>query len=121
MDVTIRPLVDADIEFGLVQTGREGWDPTVELFRVWLAHDAAGDFVAEIAGRPVGLVTTTCYARTAWIGNLIVVPEHRRQGIGRTLMKRALAHLASRLSSAPIEPFDPSLPSGWPRGRKGVA
>jgi GNAT superfamily N-acetyltransferase len=78
---------------------------------VWLAHDAAGDFVAEIAGRPVGLVTTTCYARTAWIGNLIVVPEHRRQGIGRTLMKRALAHLASRgVGTIRLEADPPGIP-----------
>jgi hypothetical protein len=41
---------------------------------------------------------------------------------GPGVMSRPLlARLVDPLSSAPIEPFDPSLPSGWPRRRKGVA
>jgi ribosomal protein S18 acetylase RimI-like enzyme len=42
------------------------------------------------------MVTTTRYARTAWIGHLIVSPEHRMHGIGRALMERAMAHLADQ-------------------------
>lgn len=96
METTIRSLNRDDVEFALAQTAREGWDATAELFEVCLAHDSDGCFIAEDDGRPVAMVTTTRYRRTAWIGNLIVPPEHRRKGIGQRLMTHAMAHLSSR-------------------------
>ena len=41
------------------------------------------------------MVTTTRHNRTAWIGNLIVTPEHRRQGVGSALLQR-LVHETRR-------------------------
>lgn len=96
METSIRMFRRDDIQFALAQTQREGWDPTAELFETCLAHDPEGCFIAEAGGQPVGLVTTTCYARSAWVGNLIVLPEHRRQGIGQQLMTHAMSHLSER-------------------------
>ena len=92
----IRSFTADDIEFAMEQTAREGWDPTREFFQLCLACDPDVCFIAEADGQRVGLITTTCYARTAWIGNLIVVPERRRRGIGERLMRHALGYLARR-------------------------
>ena len=86
MEVVVRPFRPDDIGFTSAQTAQVGWDTTAELFSVCLAHDPDGCFIAEADGRSVGLVTTTRYQRQAWIGNLIVVPECRRRGLGQRLM-----------------------------------
>ncbi len=85
-----------DIEFALRQTKREGWDANVELFGVLLEHDPQGCFIAECDGHRVGMVTTTRYRRTAWIGNLIVTPEYRNHGIGSHLMNHAMKHISKQ-------------------------
>jgi ribosomal protein S18 acetylase RimI-like enzyme len=94
MKHTIRLLAANDIEFALRQTVREGWDTTAEVFRLCLAHDPHGCFVAESGSERVAMITTTSYANAAWIGNLIVPPEHRYKGIGASMMQHAMAHLA---------------------------
>ena len=90
---SIRTFDRADVEFALAQTDREGWDSTRESFEACLVHDPEGCFIAEADGRRVGMVTTVRYGRTGWIGHLIVPPEYRRQGIGESLMTRAMTHL----------------------------
>jgi ribosomal protein S18 acetylase RimI-like enzyme len=96
METSIRAFAKADIEFALAQTGREGWDATAEFFETCLAHDPEGGFIAEADGRRIGMVTTTSYARSAWIGNLIVIPECRGQGLGRRLAAYTMTHLSSQ-------------------------
>ena len=92
---SIRNLGPGDIAFALTQTQREGWDPTADLFETCLSHDPDGSFIAEVDGQRVGMITTTKHARTGWIGNLIVPPELRRQGLGERLMTHAMAHLSN--------------------------
>jgi GNAT superfamily N-acetyltransferase len=96
MEISFRVFKQNDIEFAVAQTSRESWDPTADSFRIWLAHDPDGCFIAESDGRRVGMVTTTCFAQTGWIGNVIVPPEFRSCGIGRRLMNQAVEHLAGR-------------------------
>ena len=93
---TIRLFGREDIGFALRQTSREGWDANAELFGLLLEHDPQGCFIAECDAEPVGMVTTTGYRRTAWIGNLIVTPEHRRRGIGSHLMSHAMKHISGQ-------------------------
>lgn len=85
-----------DIEFALTQTTREGWDANAELFGVLLEHDPQGCFITECDSHRVGMVTTTRYRRTAWIGNLIVTPEYRNHGIGSHLMDHAMKHISKQ-------------------------
>ena len=94
MEASIRRFNQDDVEFALAQTEGEGWDPTAEFFETCLAHDPDGCFIAEAGAQRVGMVTTTRYGCTAWIGNLIVPAECRRQGLGRRLMSHAMAHLS---------------------------
>ena len=92
----IRSFTSRDMEFALAQTAREGWQATAEQFEVALMHDSDGCFLAESAGGPVSMITTTCYADSAWIGHLIVVPDYRRRGMGERMMAHALDYLAGR-------------------------
>ncbi len=89
----IRRFTTDDVDFAVEQTRREGWDNTPAIFHLFLAHDPDGCFIAEFDGERVGMVTTTRYQQSAWVGNLIVTPSFRRQGIGRDLMRYALDHL----------------------------
>ena len=47
-------------------------------------------FVARRDGRPVGIVSTFTHDDTAVVLDLAVLPDHRRRGIGRALLARAL-------------------------------
>jgi ribosomal protein S18 acetylase RimI-like enzyme len=96
LNITIREFGKNDIGFAAEQTAREGWEATADLFGVCLEHDPEGCFIAESRGRRAAMVTTTGYRETAWIGNLIVEPDYRRQGIGERLMVHAMQHLARR-------------------------
>jgi ribosomal protein S18 acetylase RimI-like enzyme len=89
----IRTFTKEDITFALTRTARESWDNTAAFFEICLTHDPDGCFIAEIEGQRVGMATTTRYARTGWVGNLIILPEHRRRGLGEKLMRHAMAHL----------------------------
>ena len=96
MSIEIRRFSNDDIDFALAQTAREGWDNTASIFKVCLAHDPEGCFIAEADGRRAGMITTSPYARSAWVGNLIVEPDCRRQGIGKRLMMHAINRLEAR-------------------------
>ena len=91
--IRIREFQLSDVEFALTQTAREGWDCTAELFHLCLAHEPKGCFIAEVDGRAAGMVTSTRYARSAWIGNLIITPDQRRCGLGQRLMEHVLTLL----------------------------
>lgn len=52
-----------------------------------------GCLTALVAGEPAGFITALRYAASAWIGNLLVAPSQRRQGVGRALMAAVLQRL----------------------------
>jgi GNAT superfamily N-acetyltransferase len=92
----IRRFERGDVDFAVRQKLREGWAVNRERFEVYLAHDPDGCFVALDGERPVGMVTTSCFGESAWIGNLIVEPGFRSRGIGRALMEHGLESLRTR-------------------------
>ncbi|UCD76296.1 MAG: GNAT family N-acetyltransferase [Phycisphaerales bacterium] len=96
MEPLIRPMQVDDIEYALAQKAREGWDIAESAFAIHLEHDPNGCFIAEVDGRAVAMITSTRYRDSAFIGNLIVEPEHRRQGIGQMLMACAMQALRDR-------------------------
>ena len=49
-------------------------------------------FVAEIGGSVAGVAMAIAFGRTAWLGNVVVSPACRRQGLGYALTERALRH-----------------------------
>jgi GNAT superfamily N-acetyltransferase len=73
-----------------------GWNQTPDDWREMIRMQPDGCFVVEANGLILGTVTTIQYACTlAWIGMMLVHPDHRRRGIGRALMVQALEHLRS--------------------------
>lgn len=110
MNVNVRPFTDDDIAFGIEQTSREGWATHPDWFRLYLRYDPQGCLIAEIDGRPVGMVTSTRYVDAGWIGNLIVPPENRRCGIGYRLTSSALERLtAAGIRTVRLEADPPGI------------
>jgi GNAT superfamily N-acetyltransferase len=93
MEPVIRPFGERDVEFALLLSLRVGWTTSRAWYDAIVAHNRAGCFVIELSGGRAGVVTTTAYARGGWIGNLLVAPDLRRQGLGTALMTHAVAHL----------------------------
>ena len=91
----IRHFTAEDIPFALEQTSREGWFTCAGAFESYLDHDPNGNFIGWMNGDRAGMITTTRYVTSAWIGNLIVPPKLRSRGVGRRLMQHALDHLQS--------------------------
>lgn len=89
----VRPFRLSDIEFALAQTAREGWLSSRACLEAIIDTAIGGCLIAEEDERQIGMVTCTRYASTAWIGNLVVLPEHRRRGLGTRLMSMAFEHL----------------------------
>ncbi|MCG6924481.1 MAG: GNAT family N-acetyltransferase [Acidobacteria bacterium] len=107
----IRRLERGDLDFVEHQKLREGWALSREQFQVYLEHDPDGCFVAMAGPEPVGMVTTTSFGPSGWIGNLIVEPEFRSRGIGRALMERALESLRDKGAvTVRLEADPPGIP-----------
>lgn len=107
----IRRFERSDVDFALRQKLREGWAVNRERFEVYLAHDPDGCFVAMDGDQPVGMVTTTCFGESAWIGNLIVEPACRSHGLGRALMEHGLEALRGRgATTVRLEGDPPGIP-----------
>jgi GNAT superfamily N-acetyltransferase len=65
------------------------------------AVGAQARHVARRDGRAVGIVSTFTHADTTVVLELAVLPEHRRQGIGRALLARALDGAADHVVLGP--------------------
>lgn len=51
-------------------------------------------------GRALGIVTVVLWDDLAWLGSMAIAPEARRQGIGRALLRHAIAHAEARGASS---------------------
>jgi ribosomal protein S18 acetylase RimI-like enzyme len=95
--LTIRPMQPADLDFAAQCTAREGWaSETRAEFESFYAYDPAGCFLAEAEGQRIGICVATSYGVAGFVGELIVVPQRRGQGVGHRLLERAIAYLHSR-------------------------
>ncbi|UFS70281.1 GNAT family N-acetyltransferase [Geomonas sp. RF6] len=83
----------ADIPSFLTLAEREGWICEAWELEFLLATFGQGCRVWRENGGAGGFVTSIGYGKSGWIGNLLVVPEMRRKGIGRTLMQAAVLAL----------------------------
>ena len=107
MTLALRPLLPADLPFGMSLKDHAGWNQTEEDWRSLLAFRPDGCFLALHDGEPAGTVTTIDHSGAfGWVGMLLVTHELRGRGIGRTLLRRAvesLAHLpAVKLDATPL-------------------
>ncbi|MBN2206461.1 MAG: GNAT family N-acetyltransferase, partial [Candidatus Aminicenantes bacterium] len=97
MSLTIRSLRESDLDFAAESTALEGWtSETREAFAAARDYDPSGCFVAELDGRPAGIIVAVAYRRSGFIGELVVRREARGRGIGPRLFERALLFLRGR-------------------------
>ncbi|MDA8413226.1 MAG: GNAT family N-acetyltransferase [Desulfobacteraceae bacterium] len=86
----IHPFRKQDIGPFLRLAEAENWVAESWELEFLLAEFSEGCFAARTAdGRTAGFVTSLRHGRSGWIGNLIVSPEHRGQGIGEKLFANA--------------------------------
>ena len=85
-----------DLPLGRQLTQQAGWNQTdADLHRfLWL--QPRGCFVAELASRSVGTVTTCVFDRVGWIGMLLVNEASRRRGVGQALLHKAIEYLETQ-------------------------
>jgi GNAT superfamily N-acetyltransferase len=107
----VRLLTTADIEAVLALQRPEGWNQSERDWRRLLQLEPSGCFGAEVDRHLIATVTTTTYGGLAWIGMMLVAPEHRRRGIGKQLIVTALDHLHA--AGIPVIKLD-ATPAGRP-------
>ncbi|MGH9432812.1 MAG: GNAT family N-acetyltransferase [Terriglobia bacterium] len=89
-------MAQRDIAAGMRLVKAAGWNQTEADWNRFLKAGSESCFVAESDGEIWGTVATIVYEnQLAWIGMVLVSPEHRGKGTGTLLMKRALEHLDS--------------------------
>lgn len=93
----IREMRDSDVKFAVECTKREGWTSETEhVFRAFLRYDSAGCLIGQEDKRPVGMCVAVAYGDSGFLGELIVVPDRRRLGLGRQLLERGIDYLRTR-------------------------
>lgn len=93
----LRVLRLEDLPFADSLCAIAGWNQNLGDWRRFLEMEPEGCVLAEWSGSPVGTATTLRYAsEVAWIGMVLVHPEHRRRGIGRALLNHCIAWLQAR-------------------------
>jgi GNAT superfamily N-acetyltransferase len=86
-----------DLPFADSVRALAGWNQTLTDWRWFLAMEPNGCFLAERNGGPAGTATTIVYGPTlAWIGMVLVHPDHRRRGVGSALLLRCIEYLRER-------------------------
>src|ERR1041385_8868985 len=99
----IRLLVESDIPSAMALKEAAGWNQTEADWRRLLSLEPNGCFGAVKDGRLVGTTTTTIYDELAWIGMVLVEPQHRRQGIAAQLMSVALDYLRGKVETIKLD------------------
>ena len=87
-------MVRDDIPFGMRLKDLAGWNQTEADWELFRALRPQHCFVALRDRQPLGTVTTLDHGGgVGWVAMLLVLPEFRRQSIGRTLLGEALRSL----------------------------
>jgi GNAT superfamily N-acetyltransferase len=104
MQVEIRLLIESDIPAAMQLKEAAGWNQTEDDWRRLLLLEPNGCFCALKDGRLVATTTTTTYGdELAWIGMVLVDPQHRRQGIAAKLMRVALEYLEGKVGAVKLD------------------
>lgn len=93
----MRPVRPGDLP-ALLRIEREAFPvPWSErAFRMVMRRDPGAVLVAERSGRVAGYAALWVSADEAELADLAVAPEHRRRGVGRTLLRACLREAAAR-------------------------
>jgi GNAT superfamily N-acetyltransferase len=103
MQPEVRLLFESDIPAAMRLKEAAGWNQTEADWRRLLSLEPNGCFGAVREGRLVGTTTTTIYDELAWIGMVLVDPQHRRQGIAAQLLNVALDYLNDKVETIKLD------------------
>lgn len=94
--VTSRSMTMNDLAFASALTLAEKWhSETLEEFEGFFLHAPKGCVIAEQDGRRVGIGVATPYQDAGFLGQIVVTPESRGQGVGRHIVGALLTYLQS--------------------------
>lgn len=118
--ILIRAATTSDVDGVLALWHAAEAEPThtddPDSLRRLLGHDLAALLVAEEEGNIVGTVIAAWDGWRGSVYRLVVVPDHRRRGLGRDLLERAQSRLvglgATRLQAIVVE-TDGQATSFW--------
>jgi len=94
-EIILRPFKDIeDVSFATSLTKIEKWhsETKTELLSFY-DHNMNSCFLAELNGENAGFIIATAYQNNGFIGELIVSPTFRNQGIGKLLIQEAIRFL----------------------------
>ena len=92
-----RLLQPADLPQLMRLKSSAGWNQTEADWLRLLELAPDGCFGIEVDGAPAATTTAICYGTDlAWIGMVLTLPEYRRRGLARVLMRHALDWLRER-------------------------
>lgn len=92
--IEYRVMKQEDVEAGLSLCRMIGWNQLAKDWELFLSVSPGDCRVAVKDNKVVGTVTTIKYQEAfCWIGMVLVNPECQKQGIGKQLLKEALAIL----------------------------
>ncbi len=111
MDVKVRDArsEDRDAVTAFAGSTWDGWDYVPDVWEDWVGEGIA--LVAEVDGVPVGTVHSVTRGDEAWIEGLRVDDEHRREGVGTTLVEEATGRLEDGVSVVRCMAFDDNEPA----------
>jgi ribosomal protein S18 acetylase RimI-like enzyme len=93
-NLTIRPMQPTELDFAAACTAAEGWvSEDRQALQSFYHHDPHGCLLAELDGQPAGICVATAYQASGFIGELIVRPAGRGQGIGAALLNHGVRYL----------------------------
>lgn len=102
-EIEIRLLFESDIPSAMGLKEAAGWNQTEADWRRLLRLEPKGCFGAIKDARLVGTTTTAIHGELAWIGMVLVEPQHRRQGIAAKLMNAALDYLKDKVETIKLD------------------
>lgn len=89
----IVPFNNSHIASFLNSARLERWITDLQELEFLLNTYANGCLAVLCKGQLAGFITAIRYVRSAWIGNLLVLPEYRNKGLGRALIEKVLQSL----------------------------
>ena len=111
MPFTIEPGLDPAEGAALAQA--VGWAAETPATLAEVLEHAAAFHARDASGALVGMATCVVWRPLAWIGKLVVAPHAQGRGLGRRLLRRAMAHAEQEGATSMGLDASPS-----PRGRR---